>query len=581
MKNFTAILFLIFFSLTSSANEALSCSKPYTAKQSLAGQIIQCELLLDQNISNDIDTIRQSIYLANLYRKAGDTNKSRNQLEQISIKAKGFGVQALYEVSFAQGVNSYHSRHFINSLAHFKLAYQYANEQQDIKALANVYNALANIAQVFSDYQTMSYLLEKSLIMYKELNDAKGSIKVLNNLGNAYRHNNDDNKALIMYRQALLNQIQQSNHLNAAHTRINMARSLIKVNQQHKAIELLTMSIRDFTEIGAVHRIIETNGLIARIYLNLEDFPSSEKYLQSNNTLKLQIDSNHFDPESELVQADFYRAVGKTQLAKQILINGVNKSREQRNIEQLKKYLNTLASLLVEMDQIKLSNQYWQEYSDVLTEQLEQKKQYFGKLNFIRKAKHIKNVEANTQEKIALNLTNNQFIWVATLMLISCISFFIYKNKKERLKKSPVLNNLQEDTVVKVESTFDDMPLVEETPHIQVNTIEQSTVDIRQRLVELMLLATQLWEQETQLSRLELAEQSKIWKVTIDDGRLRVRAMERYLNTEKLPTKPRWRNVIRTCHYVLKKCDKTSAVREELVTKLTEYLNIIKQQASR
>jgi len=581
MKNFTAILFLIFFSLTSSANEALSCSKPYTAKQSLAGQIIQCELLLDQNISNDIDTIRQSIYLANLYRKAGDTNKSRNQLEQISIKAKGFGVQVLYEVSFAQGVNSYHSRHFINSLAHFKLAYQYANEQQDIKALANVYNALANIAQVFSDYQTMSYLLEKSLIMYKELNDAKGSIKVLNNLGNAYRHNNDDNKALIMYRQALLNQIQQSNHLNAAHTRINMARSLIKVNQQHKAIELLTMSIRDFTEIGAVHRIIETNGLIARIYLNLEDFPSSEKYLQSNNTLKLQIDSNHFDPESELVQADFYRAVGKTQLAKQILINGVNKSREQRNIEQLKKYLNTLASLLVEMDQIKLSNQYWQEYSDVLTEQLEQKKQYFGKLNFIRKAKHIKNVEANTQEKIALNLTNNQFIWVATLMLISCISFFIYKNKKERLKKSPVLNNLQEDTVVKVESTFDDMPLVEETPHIQVNTIEQSTVDIRQRLVELMLLATQLWEQETQLSRLELAEQSKIWKVTIDDGRLRVRAMERYLNTEKLPTKPRWRNVIRTCHYVLNKCDKTSAVREELVTKLTEYLNIIKQQASR
>jgi tetratricopeptide (TPR) repeat protein len=619
MKNLHVILILIFFSLNCSASDELSCSEHHVSEQSLVEQIIQCELKLEKNIFNNIETIKQSIYLANLYRKTGDTNKSHNLLEEIHSKAKVFGPQGLYEVSFAQGVNSYYSRSFINSLEHFKLAYQYAEELQNNNALANVYNALANVAQVFADYQSMSHLLEKSLAMYKEIGDAKGAIKVINNLGNAYRLNNDDNKALIMYRQALLSQMKQNNRLNAAHTRMNMARSLIKINQQHKAIELLIMSIQDFTEIGAVHRVIEANGLIARVYLTLDDVKSSEKYLKNNRELKLQIDSNHFDPESELVMADFYKVTGKLQLAKQTLINGVNNSREQRNIEQLKKYLNTLASFLAEMEQTKLSNQYWQEYSDVLNEQLEQKKQYFGKLNFIIEPESVNKTEINNKEKQKETISGSQLLWISALIILfSGSSFLIFKNKNGQRKIKAQGNKVLEDTVAKAEPivetdssaeqvTFvENKSLIDKTKSIEQgiteedntkedttvedNTVEDNTVenkieytliDTRQRLVELMLLATQLWEQETQLGPLELAEQSKIWKVTVDDGRLRIRAMERYLNIEKLPTKPRWRNVIRTCHYVLNKCDKTSSVREELVSKLADYLNIIKQQASR
>ena len=285
MKNFLTILCLLFFPLLSGASEQVSCSAPHLTKQSLADQIIQCELGLKQDLANNIESIRQSIYLANLYRKAGDTNKSREQLEQIYDKANALGAQALYEVTFAQGVNNYYSRNFIGSLQDFKRAYQNAYKLQDIRAMANVYNALANVAQVFADYQSMSYLLEKSLKIYNQINDTEGAIKVLNNLGNSYRLNNDDNKALIMYRQALINQMQQNNRLNAAHTRINMARSLIKLNQLNKAIELLKISIADFSKIGAVHRIIESNGLVARAYLQLGDLDSTKDYLKKTKNL--------------------------------------------------------------------------------------------------------------------------------------------------------------------------------------------------------------------------------------------------------------------------------------------------------
>ena len=45
------------------------------------------------------------------------------------------------------------------------------------------------------------------------------------------------------------------------------------------------------------------------------------------------------------------------------------------------------------------------------------------------------------------------------------------------------------------------------------------------------------------------------YKVNIDDGRLRVRTLERYLALKTLPKKPRWRNIIKTAQYVINHCN--------------------------
>lgn len=76
----------------------------------------------------------------------------------------------------------------------------------------------------------------------------------------------------------------------------------------------------------------------------------------------------------------------------------------------------------------------------------------------------------------------------------------------------------------------------------------------RKALVDLMLLSIEAWESATATNRIELAERSRIWRVNIDDGRLRARAMERYLGVSKLPRNPRWRDVLRTAYYVLGQC---------------------------
>lgn len=83
---------------------------------------------------------------------------------------------------------------------------------------------------------------------------------------------------------------------------------------------------------------------------------------------------------------------------------------------------------------------------------------------------------------------------------------------------------------------------------------DADTDPFRRELVELMVYAVEVWERVTGRTRIDLAEKSRVWRVTIDEGRLRVRAMERYLSLARLPRQPRWREVLRTAYYVLSEC---------------------------
>jgi two-component system sensor histidine kinase ChiS len=103
--------------------------------------------------------------------------------------------------------------------------------------------------------------------------------------------------------------------------------------------------------------------------------------------------------------------------------------------------------------------------------------------------------------------------------------------------------------------------------------------DFRQSLVELMLAAIDAWESTTGTGRLELAEKSRIWRVNIDDGRLRARVMERYLSLSKLPQNPRWRDVVRTAYFVLGHCTLDDEIRATLKRRIDLVLAYTRRSA--
>lgn len=101
----------------------------------------------------------------------------------------------------------------------------------------------------------------------------------------------------------------------------------------------------------------------------------------------------------------------------------------------------------------------------------------------------------------------------------------------------------------------------------------------RRALVELMLATVDAWERGTGQGRLELAEKSRIWRVTIDDGRLRARSMERYLNLSKLPQNPRWRDVLRSAYFVLGQCEMDASTRAALQSGVDAVLAYTRRSA--
>ncbi len=88
--------------------------------------------------------------------------------------------------------------------------------------------------------------------------------------------------------------------------------------------------------------------------------------------------------------------------------------------------------------------------------------------------------------------------------------------------------------------------------------------DPRALLVNTLRLSIALWEQHTGKGKIELAEDSKIWRTHIDGSTVKTRTLDKYLSVKSLPQKPRWRSVIRTANFVVQQCPLNEADRKRI-----------------
>lgn len=101
----------------------------------------------------------------------------------------------------------------------------------------------------------------------------------------------------------------------------------------------------------------------------------------------------------------------------------------------------------------------------------------------------------------------------------------------------------------------------------------------REALVKLMQDCHYYWQKITGESIIELAEKSRIWSVSIDNGRLRTRSMNRYLSIDKLPSNPRWRQVARTAYFVLSKVSHDPEAKSALERSVARLQDIVESKA--
>jgi two-component system sensor histidine kinase ChiS len=98
----------------------------------------------------------------------------------------------------------------------------------------------------------------------------------------------------------------------------------------------------------------------------------------------------------------------------------------------------------------------------------------------------------------------------------------------------------------------------------------------RSLAVKIMNLSIDCWVDATQLTKADLAEQSGLWNVYMErDGYFRTQTLDKYLEIETLPQKPRWKMVFVTADYVLANSQAAFPVRTELETTLASLKELI------
>jgi len=108
--------------------------------------------------------------------------------------------------------------------------------------------------------------------------------------------------------------------------------------------------------------------------------------------------------------------------------------------------------------------------------------------------------------------------------------------------------------------------------NLLANTLEQMEASLtgitddaqKKRLgVKVMTLALEYWQKSTGLTKVDLAEQSGIWKVYVThNGFERTQTLDKYLDIRQVPKKPRWKKILHTIDFVLLACDKPMPERE-------------------
>lgn len=85
----------------------------------------------------------------------------------------------------------------------------------------------------------------------------------------------------------------------------------------------------------------------------------------------------------------------------------------------------------------------------------------------------------------------------------------------------------------------------------------EPTEDPKEAIVSLLRHSLNLWERYSNKGKVELAEQSRCWRVYVDGTTVKTRTFDKYLSARSIPARPRWRAVVRTANFVLANCPLT------------------------
>ncbi len=316
---------------------------------------------------------------------------------------------------------------------------------------------------------------------------------------------------------------------------------------------------------------------IGQHHLALEQYASANLFYQEaaeiyqQNQLEMDVDYYY-----NIAQIEY--KTGQTDSAIQSAEHGLVKALAVKDHNKTSQFYGLLASIHEHSNKVKALNyiQQQQQFRELFLQakydqDLSNVKHQIEKQKIQHDLTSEQLASANKSAKLQrLNQTILTGILIFIIILIGLFSYGLNKRKERKALLKTIKNHKQQLFLMQNQN----LTLKDESVTVSADELRHS---FKLCLVSTMLDALTVWEKTTGLDRIELAERSKVWTVSIDNGTLRTRSFDKYLDIDKIPNNPRWRNVVKTSHFILT-CDEISlADRHSMEQQLDSLLELVKQ----
>lgn len=592
------VWFFIFFVLfgVSQANEA---KQPHEACRSAVNQgsyqkaldtCLQLQVLISAKNDPEI-VVHYYFSMIHLYHRLDDDQEAVYLDKVFNHPSYLSDENVKYQYYRTKGRYMKRKGDYQSTIAYYNKALSLALERENLHWMSQSYHNLGIIQRLANNYEAALLNYNKSLEVKYQLADPFLVANAQRNVGVVYTHLEEHDKAVEFYEQAYLGFTDLRDKQNTdprlkdliTHMYQDLALAYYEVGDRKNSEKFKQLILDHFEELVAVSD--QTMALMNVAKLDLNENLYSAAISRLTQAVKMA-ESYQLEHSSEMyyVLAKAYHAGSqmnvqrKPELSSQFMA-AINSAEQGLVFEakvknhEVKMNLHQLLSHLYLMVDKESAIEHMQQYQIEREVFLEKKfnhsvKTSQHKLELMLKDKNLidekyKNL-LKTSEITILRQSRLMF-FLLLLCALSVVLFLVITRKKERQKLLSEIKSHQQQLLLLSEK--------------KAGAVKGHSQQFKKQLVETMNMLVNIWERYTGTSRIELAEKSGAWTISIDNGSLRTRSMDKYMSLHSMPKFPRWKNVIKTCHFVLSDEALSHHDRVSINEKLDGIMQIIKERS--
>jgi tetratricopeptide (TPR) repeat protein len=579
MQKFILLIPLLFLSnLTWAASDSVElCSTSLTSgdyEKALA--ICEQQLESSEKKRSAKEVVEIYLLLVDIHHALGNSEQEDYYLAK--IKNHSYFLQDIkvqYDWNRKIGQKYYMLGQFNQAKTHLNHGLNIAISEKDKGWMSKSYNDMGLVENKLENFKNALSYYQKGLELKIAIGDLYKIGTTLNNLGLVHKQLEEYQKATEYYEQALdtfleytkVENFDKRVSHNISHLYEDLTTVYIQSSNIEKASQYANKILNTFELKFSTHDQARALINLAKFQIKIGDFKQAKSYLEKAQEQK------DFSIEIYFELAKINESLENRISAIQYAQTGLNLALQKQHALSLDFY--QLLSDLYKNTDIEKAYGYLQYYQTAREEFLNKK--YNSELKTIQhqiEKQQIQNDLISEQLKNSRNeskiqkLTN--WILLASLLLAFSIGFLlIYRFQRKKEHEALLLSiSYHKQQLLILESDEEKVP---------AKSSSDIKLQFNKQLVKTFVEAIQIWEKHTGTNRVEFAEKSKLWTISIDNGTLRTRSLDKYLKLDKLPKNPRWRSVVRSCHFILSDVELDTENRQSLTAQLDNLMSLYKK----